>query len=252
MKIYASELIENGKRTDERKFDEFREIKVTKDVIKNAEGSAMVTFGKTKVIAGVKIGSATPFPDTPDEGMLMVGAEFSPLASPDFESGPPSQDAVELARVVDRGIRESHMIDLKKMCVTPGEQVLGTFVDIHVINNSGNLIDCAALAAVAALNNAKVPKVDKEGKINREELDKDLPVDGKPITITVCKVGDKLLVDPAYKEEDAIEAKLSIAIRDDGKICALQKQGVAGITLEEIEKMVDLAEKKSVELRKLL
>lgn len=252
MKIYASELIENGKRTDDRKFEEFREIKVKTDVIKNAEGSAMVSFGETKVIAGVKIDAATPFPDTPDEGMLMVSAEFTPLASPDFEAGPPSDDSVELARVVDRGIRESHMIDLKKMCVKEGESVLGTFVDIHVINNSGNLIDCAALAAVAALNNAKVPKVDEEGKIVRGEIEGDLPVEGKPVTITVCKVGDKLLVDPAYKEEDAIDAKLSICIRDDGMVCALQKQGVEGITLEEIEKMVELADKKSAELRKLL
>lgn len=251
MKSYALELIEKGKRIDGRKFEEFRDIEIIPNYIDKAEGSAFVRFGNTKIIVGVKMEVSTPFPDTPDEGMLMVSAEFTPLASPDFESGPPREDAVELARIVDRGIRESKMIDLKKMCITPEEKVWGTIVDIHIINNDGNLIDCAALGAVVALLTTKMPRLEDE-KIVRTEVQGPLPVSQKPITITVCKVGDKLLLDPSVQEEEAIDTKLSVAVREDGKICAMQKQGPKGLTTKDVEAILDLALKKSEKLRKLI
>jgi exosome complex component RRP42 len=251
MKSYALEMIEKGKRIDGRKFEEFRDIEIIPNYIDKAEGSAFVRFGDTKIIVGVKMEVSTPFPDTPDEGMLMVSAEFTPLASPDFESGPPREDAVELARIVDRGIRESKMIDLKKLCITPEEKVWGVMVDIHIINNDGNLIDCAALGAIVALLTTKMPKLE-DGKIVRTEVQGSLPVSQKPITITVCKVGDKLLLDPSVQEEEAIDTKLSVAVREDGKICAMQKQGPKGLTTKDVEAILDLVLKKSEKLRKLI
>jgi exosome complex component RRP42 len=248
---YALELIEKNKRIDDRKFEDFRSITIERNLIKKAEGSARVKMGETEIIAGVKINMGEPFSDTPDEGILIVNVEFTPLASPDFESGPPGEDAVEIARVVDRGLRESKCIELEKLCITPGEKVLAVFVDIHIINHQGNLLDCAALAAITALLNAKVPKI-KDGKIVREDYEKDLPVVAKPITITVGKVGDKYIVDPILEEENILDSKLTIAVRDDDSICALQKQGKHEFYIEDIEKMVDIAIKKSGELRKLL
>ena len=158
-KNYINSLALTGKRMDGRKLDEFRKIEIETDVIHNAEGSARVKVGKSEVIAGIKMGTGEPFPDRADEGVLMTGAELSPLASAKFETGPPSEEAIELARVVDRGIRESHMIDLKKLCIKKGEKVWMVFVDMQIINHDGNLIDCASIAAVAALSNAKMPGV---------------------------------------------------------------------------------------------
>ena len=94
-------LIEEGKRLDGRGVTDVREIKVVTNVIESADGSARVKMGKTEVIAGVKIIPGTPFPDTPDVGVLTTGAELIPMAHPTFESGPPGEDAIELARVVD-------------------------------------------------------------------------------------------------------------------------------------------------------
>ena len=64
---YAYELIQKGMRIDERKFDEFRKIKIRYDVSKKAEGSAHVTLGETQVIAGVKLKTGEPYPDTLQE-----------------------------------------------------------------------------------------------------------------------------------------------------------------------------------------
>lgn len=249
--MYALELILKGKRMDGRKFDEFRKIEINKGIIKKAEGSASVKIGDTEIIAGVKLNIGEPFADTPNEGILIVNSEFTPLASPDFESGPPSEDAVELSRVVDRGIRESHAIDVEKLAIIPGEKVWMNFIDIHMINNQGNLIDVAALAAVSALTNAQVPKVDGEN-ILRGDYEKQLPLSHIPITITVGKVGNSFIVDPNLQEEKILDSKLSIAIREDDTICALQKQGIKGLKLEDITEMVKIAKVKAKELRKLV
>ena len=249
--MYALELIEKGRRIDGRKFDEFRKIEIMPNVINTAEGSARVKLGETEVIAGVKNDIGTPFPDTPDKGILVVNVEFTPLASPEFESGPPSENAVELARIVDRGIRESESIELDKLALIPGEKVFSTFVDIHIINDQGNLQDAASLASIVALKNARLPKVENE-KVVRGVHENPLPVVFTPINISVGKVGNNFILDPNYEEGKILDAKLSISVRDDGKICALQKQGRSGIKFDDVEKMLDIAIEKSKEIRKLI
>jgi len=108
---YLANLAENGKRADGRKFDEFRNIEIETNIISKAEGSARVKIGNTQVVTGIKIGIGEPYDDSPDSGVMVTAAELIPLASPDFESGPPRENAIELARVVDRGIRESGLIE---------------------------------------------------------------------------------------------------------------------------------------------
>ncbi|MBI2547419.1 MAG: exosome complex protein Rrp42 [Candidatus Aenigmarchaeota archaeon] len=251
MENFALELIQNGKRIDKRDFMQFRNIEIKENVIGKAEGSAYVKLGNTQVIAGIKMGVGTPFPDTPNQGILSVNSEFTPLASAEFESGPPGENAIELSRVVDRGIRESKTIEMEKLVITAGEKVYSVFIDIYILDNQGNLLDAAALAALVALLNTRVPKLDADGNIVRGEYERKLPVVHKPITVSVCKIGDKLFVDPLLEEEAVIDAKLSIAFREDDKICAMQKQGIKGIEFDALEKMVDVALEKSKELRKL-
>ncbi len=249
---YAAELIQKNSRIDGRQLGEYRKIDLKTGVIGKAEGSAYVKFGDTQLIVGVKMNIGTPFADSPGEGVLMVGAEFTPMASPDFEAGPPSQDAIELARVVDRGIRESHCVEMEKLKIND-EKVWMVSVDIHIINHDGNLLDAAALAAIAALKTAKVPKIDMEKmQVLRGDYERDLEVVHTPINVTVCKVGEKILLDPTKTEEGILDSKLSVSVREDGSICALQKQGGRGIMLAEIGGMLDLAIEKSKELRKLV
>ncbi len=96
-------------RIDGRKLLETRKIVVEYGISKNAEGSARVKIGGTEILAGVKLALGEPYPDTPDEGALMVEAELTPMSNPEFETGPPDIQAVEMARVVDRGIKPTHL-----------------------------------------------------------------------------------------------------------------------------------------------
>lgn len=248
-KEHILKSLAKGIRFDGRKKEDLREVTVEYGISKSAEGSARVKIGNTEVLAGVKMGVEQPYPDTQDRGNLMVNAELLPLSSPDFESGPPSIEAIELARVVDRGIRESESIDVKDLCIEEGEKVWSVMIDICTINDEGNLIDASSLAALAALKDAKFPKLE-DGKVNYEEkTDKGLPLNKDPIAVTVFKIGEHFIVDPLTNEEQNAEARLTVTTVEDGTMCSLQKGGNAPLNVEEIDKMVEIAQAKAKELR---
>ena len=156
-KDFLLQLAKQNKRADNRNMNQYREVKIETGVIDKAEGSAKVMIGNTQVVAGIKMDLGTPYPDTPNQGVMSTAAELIPLASPDFEAGPPRENAIELARVVDRGIRESEVIKFDELCIVPGEKIWLAFIDIHVIDYDGNLFDASSLAALAALLTAHVP-----------------------------------------------------------------------------------------------
>ncbi|MBL7147854.1 MAG: exosome complex protein Rrp42 [Nanoarchaeota archaeon] len=248
---YIESLIEKGKRIDGRKLDEFRKIKIEHDVSKNAEGSARCIIGDTEVMVGVKMDIGEPYPDSPDEGTIIVSVELSPIASPEFESGPPGTKATELARIVDRGIRESKALDFKKLCIRKGEKIWMVFIDIYAVNDGGNLIDASVLAALAALNKTRIPKVEKDKVVYGEFTNKLLKLEKLPILITCYQINNKILLDPNYKEEKVINSRLSVSVYN-GKIHALQKGGDETLSLNEIKEMIDVAIKKEGELNKYL
>jgi len=248
-----AQLIARGKRLDGREPTDYREIQLESGLIERAEGSARVRLGKTEVLVGTKIEVGEPFPDTPDAGVLTVNAELVPLASPTFEPGPPDENSVELARVVDRGIRESKAIALEDLCVEPGKKVFIVFVDVYVLNHDGNLIDASALAALAALVNTKMFNYEvKEGEIKIKSGYKPLTLRNYPVAVTFAKIGDKLIVDPWLEEEQVMDARLTLAVEKDGKICATQKGGYGYFAPQEIFEASKIAQQKAEELRKLV
>lgn len=254
-KEFMRKIAEKGKRIDGREADAYREITIENNVVTSAEGSSKVKIGNTQVIAGVKLGVGKPFSDTPDEGVLMVAAELLPLASPEFENGPPGEQAIELSRVVDRAIRESKAIDFSKLCIAPKENVWMVYVDIDVIDDDGNLIDAACLAAVSALLSTRLPELDEENcVIEGTKTSKGLPMEGKPISNTFVKINGRIVADPKAEEMTALDARLTIGSLDKNgfTMCSMQKGGPEGFTFEELEQMIGMAEKKGAELRAML
>jgi exosome complex component RRP42 len=247
------QVIEKGKRLDERGLRDYREIKIEQGLIEKAEGSARVLLGKTEVLVGVKVETGEPFSDTPNEGVLTVNAELVPVASPNFEAGPPNEDSIELARVVDRGIRESKAIDNEKLCIEPGKKVFVVFVDVYVLNHDGNLIDASALAAMAALLNTKMPNYEiKDGELKIKQGYTPLPVKSHPVTVTIGKINNALIVDPGLEEEQVMDSRISMAINDEGNICAVQKGGSGYFTPQQILEASKIAQEKAAEIRKKL
>lgn len=236
------ELLEKNKRIDARTPHEFRPILIETGISSKAEGSARVKIGETEVIAGTKLELVEPFGDTPDEGVLVVNAELHPLASEKFELGPPDVDAIKLARIVDRAIRESNFVDLKKLCIEKGKAVWGIFLDIYAINDDGNLIDASALAAVMALKNTRFPEIE-DGKVKFGVLtQKKLPLNSVPITITAYKIADSFVLDPCSEEEEASTMQITVSFTYDKEpiIHGIIKDGEEAIEPEKFFEVLEL------------
>jgi len=256
IKKYLSE----DKRLDGRKPFEVRGAEVTLNISQHAEGSVRVKMGKTEVLAGIKMGCGTPYPDHENEGTMMTGMELLPMSCPEFDYGPPTIRAIETSRVIDRGIRESGFIDFHGLCIEKGEKVWNIFIDLVAINNDGNLLDAGSLAAIIALRIARMPVLDENGNIKHGEFsDKGLPLvtDKMPITTTVYKIGDKMCIDPTFDEEKASEGRLTIEVSEpkaykEPMINAMQKGGEAPLSIEEVDVAIKEATKMFKSLNSLV
>ncbi len=252
-RIQMSELLAKGKRLDGRGLTDYRELKIEVGLIKKANGSAMVKLGNTQVIAGIKVEVDEPFSDMPDKGLFICNAEVLPTASAYAEPGPPDEDAIELARVVDRGIRESEMIALDKLVLISGKKVYAVFADVSVLNTDGNLFDATSYAVVSALLTTRIPKYEvKDDRLVKTEDTIPLPINTIPVSVTMARIGDSIIVDPTSEEEMCMEARVTISTDEQGRICAMQKGNPGTFTLEQLNNAVSIAIDKGNEIRALI
>ncbi len=225
-KDYLHRMVKEGKRIDDRDMLEYRDIEIKAGEIEPAEGSARVRLGDTDVYVGTKMEVGEPFPDTPNSGVLTTSAELIPMASPEYEAGPPGEDATELARVVDRGVREGDVVNTTELCIEEGEKVWVLFIDIHVLDYDGNLFDAAGMGVMAALLDSMVPASRFE-EAEKEE-DYPLPVDHVVVPATFTKIKDQILLDSQLEEEKIADARLTVSLNENDEIVAMQK-GLRGV-----------------------
>ena len=241
-------LDESGKRLDGRTSTEHREIIVEDNISPSAASAIRVKVGKTEVLCGVHLAVATPYPDSPDEGTFMTSVELHPMASQQFDIGRPGINAIELGRVVDRGIRESGFIDFRGLCIKSGEKVWQVFVDIIAINDDGNLMDVAGIAALIALGRARMPVYnEEEGRAAHDFTTDSIPLnkDVMSLNMTFHQVGKTIVTDVNKEEEHISKFRVSIAIGDnEGKprITAMQKGKAGTINATAMQSVLESAE----------
>jgi len=232
----VTSLLNDGQRIDGRAFDEPRHLTIDVGVIPKAEGSARIRLGDTEVVCGVKIQPDKPFPDLGDRGIFICTAEILPLADPSVEPGPPNEEVIELARVVDRGIRESGMIDLTKLVLQKNKSVIGLFVDNSVTDYDGNLFDACSYAAVSSILSCRIPKweIKDDAPSLVEGEYSEPPITTIPVSVTMGRIGNHVIVDPNADEWACMDARITITTNASGNICAIQKGGSNGFTQEQL------------------
>lgn len=255
-------LLDQGKRIDGRSFDQVRDLHVDLNVIPKANGSARVRLGYSDVICGIKIQPDKPFPDMGDKGIFICTAELLPISHHTVETGPPGEAVIELARVVDRGIRESHMIDLSQLVIEKDKSVIGVFADNTVVDYDGNLFDACSYATTAAILSSitpkwEIPATNNDGNNNNtpilvEGKESKVPVTTIPISITMGKIANHIIVDPNGDEWSCMDARLTITTDSDGNICALQKGGSGGFTFDELIQCGNTAIKAGSSIRDII
>lgn len=249
---FVRKLASEGKREDGRGMDDVRPLRIEVGYVPRANGSAFVHLGNTKVLAGVKVQVETPYPDSGNRGNFMTSAEFTVMASPYFEAGPPQINAIEVARVTDRSLRESGIIDMEALCITENEKVWGVFVDIEILDYDGNLFDACSIATLAAVMAAQLPPVcPKTGYVAYPDgKPRPLPLrmDNATFATTFVKIGDAVMVDPGLHEELVCDTRVTIGVDKDGNIRAGQKGGYGSWTLSEMKQL----RKKAVDVQKAI
>ncbi len=231
------DLARSGRRLDGRGLDDYRKSSVVPGFVASADGSALARIGETAVLCGIKLEPGKPYPDTPNAGTLTTNAELVPLSSPMFEPGPPHPRAIEVSRVVDRAIRAAETIDLTKLCVTSGEKCWTCYVDMHVLDHSGNIIDTASLAALGALAHTTMPNV----RFGVAEADAPLAIQHYPVECTFARLGEAIVIDPSVEEEGAANGRLTIATDEAGNVVAMQKGLIGAFSPDDVKSLVDRA-----------
>jgi exosome complex component RRP42 len=205
----------------------------------------------------VKLEVDEPFPDTPDKGIFIVSLEFLPSSFPTVEPGPPSSEAIEIARIVDKTLRESGFIKLNEMVIEEGKYVWLAFIDIYVINDDGNIVDASMLATLGALLTTRFPELKKVGEgyavDPKVKTDKALPLDldRLPTLISFAKVGGKYILDPIKLEEESAELLIHVGLSDHA-IHGLQTRKAGTISQEDFLTVIDSAQALHKKVKKLL
>jgi exosome complex component RRP42 len=251
-KDFIRALVKDGKREDGRGPMDHRKLDIQVNYVSRAQGSARIKLGNTQVVAGVKIQLEKPYPDTPNRGNFMTSAELNPMASPNFEPGPPRIEAIELARVTDRGLRESGVIDFEALSIVPGEKAWAVFVDLEILDYDGNLFDACSIAGLAAVLSAKLPAVCPKTKYVAYADGKDRPMpiklDNAAFSTTFVKIDGKTLVDPHLHEELICETRLTFGLDTAGNVRSAQKGGYGSWTVDEVKEIRRKAQKSGSEV----
>ncbi|PSC74884.1 exosome complex component RRP45A isoform X1 [Micractinium conductrix] len=253
---FILKALKEGQRIDGRTPYELRHARFTFAL---DDSSAAVQLGGTRCLAVVTATLDAPFGDRPSEGTLRFNVEFSPMASPAFEPGRPGEDAIEVARLVERGLRETRAVDLEALVVLAGRKVWHLRVDVHVLDHQGNLADACGLAALAALMAFRRPDVTGI-TVHPPEQREPVPLSihhlPLPISFALFEEGELLLVDPSLKEEAAAAGKLTVTQNAFGELCSIQKIDGCGLGSAQLMRCIRLAaqkvEEQTAALRKAL
>eukprot|EP00794_Sanderia_malayensis_P006963 gene6964-7748_t len=229
-KDFALNAIDHGIRLDGRKHYDFRKLRIS---FGESFGHCEVCLGNTRCLAQVTCEVVKPKQNRATEGQLFLNLELSPMASPAFESGRPSDYSTEMNRFIERCLRESRPIDLESLCILAGEKVWCLRVDIQVLDDAGNILDCACIAAITALAHFRRPDVSVHGKdvtIHPPEDKEPIPLNVHHIPVCVTfgfiEQRDTPIIDPTELEEIVIDGHMTMAMNSHSEICCAKMAGV--------------------------
>ena len=205
---------EKRQRSYGRAFDEMRPVRLTRDVMKNAQGSCMAEFGDTRVLCSATIEEGVPgWRKGSHEGW--VTAEYAMLPASTSrrtrrEYHRRKGRSMEIERLIGRSLRT--VCDMRRL----GEWTVT--VDCDVIQADGGTRTASVTGAWVALHDALMSWVEA-GKIAR------LPLTGQVAAVSMGEVDGELLLDLDYPEDSAAQVDMNLVGTDAGHIIEVQGTG---------------------------
>ncbi|XP_076244440.1 exosome complex component RRP43 isoform X2 [Calliopsis andreniformis] len=226
---YLQDHLAQEVRPDGRQFLSFRPISVNISSITHADSSSIFKIGGTTVVCGIKAELAEPKIESPECGYIIPNVELSPLCSPKFRPGPPSDQAQIISKTIENILRNSATVDLKDLCIHKGKIAWVLYCDLLCINYDGSVIDACIGALSAALSTLTLPETlynEATGNTTVHSMKRiQFPIKTLPVSITFAIFDDQLLIaDPTDEEESLCLGRLTI-VMDEEKICCIHKPG---------------------------
>ncbi|MDH3975463.1 MAG: ribonuclease PH [Deltaproteobacteria bacterium] len=220
-------------RSDGRKRDEMRDVKITRGYLKHPEGSVLIEVGDTKVICTATVDEGVP-PFLRNKGVGWVTAEYSMLprsthsrSQREASRGKVGGRTHEIQRLIGRALRS--VTDMEKL----GERTV--WIDCDVIQADGGTRTASITGSYVALYEA-FRKLKNEGLIDA------VPLTDSLAAISVGVVHGEACLDLNYEEDSSAEVDMNFVMTGSGKYVEVQGTAEeAPFGREEMDMMTDLA-----------
>jgi len=219
-------------RTDGRKPDELREVRIIRDFIPHAEGSVLIEIGRTRVICTASFEDGVPgFRKGTGSGWITAEYSMLPRATPmrkprDLLSGRADGRSVEIQRLIGRSLRA-----VADLSLLPEKTF---WIDCDVIEADGGTRTAAITGAYVALRDA-IQTVMEEGEIE------EMPLKDFLAAVSVGMVSGVPCLDLCFEEDFNAEMDMNLVATGEGRI--IEIQGTAErrpLSKPELNEMVEL------------
>ncbi len=220
-------------RSDGRKADELRKLRIARKYLKAAEGSVLIEMGDTKVICTATIDNAVP-PFLRGRGTGWVTAEYAMLPRSSAQRIQRERSKVggrtyEIQRLIGRSLRS--VVDMEGL----GERTV--LIDCDVIQADGG-------TRTASITGAYIALVDALRHLKKQGLVKSIPVRDFLAAVSVGIVDGKPMLDLCYREDSSAEVDMNLVMTGRGRIVEVQGTAEGNpFTRAELGKLLALGEK---------
>ncbi|KRX00598.1 Ribosomal protein S5 domain 2-type fold [Pseudocohnilembus persalinus] len=218
-------------------------------------------MGQTHVVSKVSAEIVEPKKNKPSEGFLVFKVDLSMMGEEDGKDHQQvRQYGNEISKLLERIIKETKAVDVESLCLITGKRVWSLNIDICMINNDGNLIDCIYLSVMTSLLHFRKPYVtiESQEKIKiYSEVEKNpqpLSIHHIPIAFTFCLFhnGRVVVCDPLRLEEQIMDGRITITMNIYKDICNIHKPGGAPIDPSILSIMIQTASLKVTQMTKFI
>ncbi|MGC8662529.1 MAG: exosome complex exonuclease Rrp41 [Candidatus Micrarchaeia archaeon] len=229
MEANKPKLIVDGRRLDGRSFDELRPIKIEAGVLKNADGSAYLEWGKNKIFAAV-YGPREALPKhtaDPEKAVIKCRYSMAPFSSlEEHGRSGPNRRAIEISKVTKEVFEN----------VIMSENFPGTEIDIfiEVVQSDGGTRAAGITAAAVALATSGIPMKDLPFAVSAGKIDKNIVIDLNKIEDNYSDADIPIAISPRTGEILLLQMDGSLT-REELKE-AIAKVKVAGQTISKIQR----------------
>ena len=230
-------------RSDNRLNNQMRRVKITRNVMKFAEGSALIEVGDTRVLCSATVENRVP-PFLRDRGEGWVTAEYAML---------PRACAERVPRAAVRGRNSGRSLEIQRLI----GRSLRAVVDRGFLGERTVLLDCDVLQAdggtrTASVTGAFVALHDAVSRLRREGSIEHWPLNAFCAGISAGIVRGEPILDMCYDEDGMSEVDMNVVMAEDGRLIEVQASGedarfsketfdhLLAMATAAIEKLIDL------------